>query len=278
MDASAAGCHTPAARNEDRRRLAALAQVPTTPRDWDGATYDRIAAPMARWGTDVLDRLGLRGDETVLDAGCGSGRVTERLVERLPRGRVIALDGSPSMIAAARERLARFGDRVTYVAADLGAPLPLEPGAVDAVLSTATFHWIEDQDTLFGELATVLGRGGRLVAQCGGAGNIATVRAAIAAAGEPWEGPWTFATPDETRARLAAAGFTDVEAWLHDEPTALEPGEPLREYLRTVVLGAHVDRLPAERRDAFVEAVASGLPTPVIDYVRLNIGATRATA
>jgi trans-aconitate 2-methyltransferase len=252
-----------------------MAERPQAPRDWDGATYDRVAAPMARWGVDVLARLALRGDETVLDAGCGSGRVTERLLEQLSSGRVIALDASPSMITAARERLARFGGRVTYVVADLGTPLTLEPGTVDAILSTATFHWVHDHGALFRNLAAVLRPGGRLVAQCGGAGNIATVRAAIAAAGEPWDGPWTFATPDETRARLEIAGFTNVETWLHEEPTDLEPGEPLREYLRTVVLGAHLDRLPAERRDAFVEAVAAGLPTSVIDYVRLDIGATR---
>jgi trans-aconitate 2-methyltransferase len=101
------------------------------------------------------------------------------------------------------------------------------------------------------------------------------VRAAIAATGERWDDAWTFATPDETRERLAAAGFMEIETWLHEEPTALEPGEPLREYLRTVVLGAHQDRLPAERRGAFVGAVAAGLPTPMIGYVRLNILATR---
>jgi trans-aconitate 2-methyltransferase len=245
------------------------------PRDWDGATYDRIADPMARWGANVLDRLELVGDETVLDAGCGSGRVTELLAERLPRGRVIALDGSLSMVAAARGRLAAFGDRVSYVVADLGSPLPIETASVDAVLSTATFHWVRDHDALFRNLAAVMRPGARLAAQCGGAGNIARVRAAIAAAGEPWEGPWTFATPGETRARLHAAGFTEVYSWLHDEPTALEPGEPLREYLRTVVLGAHLERLAVGRRDAFVAAVANGLPTPMIDYVRLDILATR---
>lgn len=249
---------------------------PPGARDWDGATYDRVAHPMTRWGTDVLDRLPLAGDETVLDAGCGSGRVTERLAERLPRGRVVALDGSPSMVAAARDRLACYGDRIAYVVADLGAPLPLEPGSVDAVLSTAALHWVPDHGALFRNLATVLRPGGRLVAQCGGAGNIGAVRAAIAAAGEPWAGPWVFATPDETRARLEAAGFRDVETWLHDETASFDPGEPFREYLRTVVLGSHLERLPAGRREAFVDAVAAGLPEPVIDYVRLNMLATRA--
>ena len=253
-----------------------MAEDSSAPRDWDGATYDRIADPMTRWGADVLDRLPLRGDETVLDAGCGSGRVTERLLERLPHGRVIALDGSPSMIAMAHERLARFGARVTYVVADLGTPLPLEPATADAVLSTATFHWVPDHDALFHNLAAVLRPRGHLVAQCGGAGNIATVRGAIAAAGDQWGGPWTFATADETRHRLAAAGFTDIQTWLHDESTPIDPGEPLREYLRTVVLGAHLDRMPADRRNAFVDAVSAGMPAPVIDYVRLNITATRA--
>jgi trans-aconitate 2-methyltransferase len=255
-----------------------LAEAPgARPHDWDGATYDCVAGPMTRWGTDVLARLRLRGDETILDAGCGSGRVTEQLLERLPDGRVIALDASPSMVAAARERLGRFGERVTYVVADLGRPLPLEGASVDAVLSTAALHWVRDHDALFGHLAAPLRPGGRLVAQCGGAGNIAAVQEALAGIGDGWRGPWTFATPEETRARLEAAGFTEIDVWLHDELERFEPGGPFREYLRTVVLGAHLERLESEaERDAFVEAVAAALPAPEIGYVRLNILATRA--
>ncbi len=249
--------------------------VRETPRDWDATAYDRISNPMARWGANVLDRLELIGDETVLDAGCGSGRVTERLLERLPGGRVIALDGSPAMLAAAHDRLARFAGRVTFVQADLARRLPLEQASVDAILSTATFHWVRDHNALFRHLAEVLRPGGQLVAQCGGQGNIASVLRAIAAAGDRWPGPWTMAGPEETGKRLEAAGFTDVAIWLQDEPTQLERGEPLREFLRTVVLGAHLDRLPEERHEAFVDAVADGVPDGVIDYVRLNIVATR---
>lgn len=247
-----------------------------SPVDWDAATYDRVADPMTRWGSDVLGRLPLRGDETVLDAGCGTGRVTELLAERLPAGRVVALDGSPAMVDATRARLARFGDRVRTVVADLGAPLPLPEASLDAVLSTATFHWVRDHEALFRHLAAVLRPGGRLVAQCGGEGNVASIRAAIAATGETWPGPWTFASAEATRDRLEAAGFVDVETWLTDEPTALEPGPPLHDYLRTVVLPVHIDRLPPDEREPFVDAVASRLPSPVIDYVRLNILATRA--
>ena len=245
------------------------------PRDWDAGTYDRVSGPMARWGASVLSRLTLVGDETVLDAGCGSGRVTERLAERLVKGHVVALDGSPAMVDAARARLARFGSRIEYVTADLEQRLPIEQNSMDAVLSTATFHWISDHDALFRNLAQVVRPGGRLVAQCGGQGNIRAVLLAIAATGETWSGPWTFASPEATKQRLEAAGFTDVETWLNDEPTPIEPGEPLREYLRTVVLGAHLERLPDNRRDAFVDAVANSLPSATIHYVRLNIVATK---
>jgi trans-aconitate 2-methyltransferase len=232
---------------------------------------------MTRWGTDVLARLPLRGDETVLDAGCGSGRVTERLCERLPRGRVIALDASPSMIAAARERLGRFGDRTVYLVSDLAAPLPLAAGAVDAVLSTAALHWVPDHDAVFSHLAVPLRPGGRLVAQCGGAGNIARVVEVLRTVGDGWPGPWTFATPDGTRARLEQSGFEAVETWLHDELARFADDATFREYLRTVVLGAHLERLRSDpERDAFVDAVAEGLPEREVAYVRLNILATRA--
>jgi trans-aconitate 2-methyltransferase len=248
----------------------------TTPRDWDAATYDRVAHPMTRWGSAVLDRLPLHGDETVLDAGCGSGRVTELLADRLPNGRVVALDASPSMIDEARRRLARFGDQVSYVVADLGQPLPLGPAApVDAIVSTSTFHWVPDHDALFRNLAAVVRTRGRLVAQCGGSGNIASIQSVLATIGDGWLGDVHFETPEATERRLRAAGFVNVETWLQPEPTRFEPGEPFETYLRTVVLGSHVARLPPGERDGFVAEVSARLSEPVIDYVRLNIVARR---
>ena len=250
-----------------------------TTRDWDARTYDRVADPMTRWGGVVLDRLPLAGNERVLDAGCGTGRVTESLLDRLPNGHVIALDGSPSMIQGARERLARFGDRVTYLVADLGQPIPVEVavhGPLDAILSTATFHWVPDHDAMFANLAAVLRPGGLLVAQCGGIGNIANVQHVLASIGDGWLGPVHFETASATADRLSTAGFSDIECWLTDEPTRFEPGEPIETYLRTVVLGAHLERIAPPDRDAFVRAVANGLDEPVIDYVRLNIVARRS--
>ena len=249
----------------------------STPRDWDAATYDRVAAPQTRWGSAVLDRLPLAGDETVLDAGCGSGRVTEMLAGRLPAGRIIALDASPAMITEAHRRLDRFGDRIAYVVADLNEPFTL-PGRslVDAILSTATFHWVPDHAALFRNLAAVLRPGGRLVAQFGGAGNIASVKAIVASIGDGWLGPAHYETVEATTERLAAAGFVDIEAWLQPEPTRFERGAPLETFLRTVILGPQVDRLPEAERDGYVREVASRMAEPVVDYVRLNVDARLA--
>src|SRR5215218_7990587 len=145
----------------------------STRREWDAPAYDRLNAPMNERGNDAVARLELRGDETVLDAGCGTGEVTATLLERLPDGRVIALDGSQQMLDAARERFADDA-RVSFVHADLGEPLPL--GApVDAIVSTSTFHWVPDHEALFRHLAAVVRPGGQLVVDCGGAGNIAGV-------------------------------------------------------------------------------------------------------
>ena len=247
-------------------------------REWDAATYDRIADPQARWGRAVLDRLVLAGDETVLDAGCGSGRVTEMLGARLPQGRIVALDASEAMLGQARTRLTHLDGQVEYVAADL---LELSPqvlradAPVDAVFSTAAFHWVTDHQRLFGNLAGVLRPGGQLVAQCGAEGNIAGLLDAVRSLGVERAGTWYYASPNATTRRLHAAGFVDVQVWTHEERTVYEPGESLLDFLETVCLREHVATLaPAERR-GFVESVAAALPEPVIDYVRLNITARR---
>jgi trans-aconitate 2-methyltransferase len=249
--------------------------LPPVPVDWDAATYDRIADPMFRWGVEVVRWLDLRGDERVLDAGCGSGRVTEVLLERLPRGSVVALDLSRAMLREARRRLARFADRVEFVRADLSRPLPLRR-PVDAVLSTATFHWIPDHDALFRNLAAVLRPRGRLAAQCGGAGNIRRVLEAAARAGLGPANATYFPTAIETRQRLERSGFVDVEVWAHEEPTRIEPGEPLETYLRTVCLRAHLEGLPPREREDVVRRVAEKLCDGEVDYVRLSIRARRA--
>jgi trans-aconitate 2-methyltransferase len=255
-----------------------VAGVSAGNREWDGASYDRLSAPQARWGGVVLERLELTGDETVLDAGCGSGRVTERLLARLPRGRVVAVDASASMLDQARARLKEAAGRVSYVQADLLNLRPSElAGAapVDAVLSTATFHWVTDHSRLFANLYSLLRPGGQLVAQCGAKGNIEGVIGAVRSLGVERAGTWLYATPEETRWRLERAGFTDIQVWSHPEPTPFPERQVLEEFLETVCLREHLATLAPSERRPFAEAVAAAMPEPVIDYVRLNIMARR---
>ena len=245
-------------------------------RSWDGQTYDRISGPMEALGLEVLSRLQLAGDETVLDAGCGSGRITQALIERLPRGRVIAVDASPSMIEAARARLGPDADLRVVDLLELSVQEPL-----DAILSTATFHWIGDHERLFARLRAALRAGGRLVAQCGGEGNIDGLRAKANVVRDRapyaehfrgWEPPWNYASAERTQERLLAAGFSAAECWM--TPSPREPDHP-REFLATIVLGPHVQQLPEDLREPFMDEVMVELGEPVVvDYVRLNIDAT----
>jgi trans-aconitate 2-methyltransferase len=247
-------------------------------RDWDARTYETIEVPHEDWANQILDRLALEGDERVLDAGCGSGRVTRLVLDRLPDGHVVGVDGSPSMIESARAEL--DPERTTLSVANLLELEVDEP--VDAVFSCAVFHWIADHETLFERLYAALAPGGRLAAQCGGAGNIARYHEhVLAVAGEEpyaehlagWEGPWNYASPAQTAPRLARAGFEDVDVWL--ERWDVTPPQP-REFTKTICLGHHLERLPEELRDPFVDATCERAGEPlVLDYVRLNIAARR---
>jgi trans-aconitate 2-methyltransferase len=255
-------------------------------REWDATGYERLSAPQTRWGAGVLGCLELRGDEVAIDAGCGTGRVTELLLEKLPEGSVLAVDRSMAMVEAARRR---FADepRVRVERRDLSEFEVEEP--VDLIFSTATFHWIKDHDRLFQRLAMALKPHGRLVAQCGGEGNISRATRAVGETVreeryrgyfEGWEDDKYYADPRSTARRLEVAGFEEVETWLHDEEAAFDSVDDLARFLGVVVLGGHLERLPEGERETFVAEVAEKVAavdgTPALDYVRLNIVARRS--
>jgi trans-aconitate 2-methyltransferase len=251
----------------------------SAPADWDAATYSRVSSPQRDWSRAVLDRLALKGNETVLDAGCGSGEVTAELLDRLPQGRVIAVDGSPSMVEAAAVLLP--GDRADFICRDLTS-LDMD-GDVDHAFSNAVFHWVADHDALFAGLHEAIRPGGRLVAQCGGVGNVAEVESALeqvcrepefAEAVNGFESPWNFAGPEETEDRLHAAGFSQAECWLEEQ--VARPAEP-RAFLQASGLAQVGELLDPDAFEAFTDRMMAVMGQPeTFQYVRLNIVAQRS--
>lgn len=254
-------------------------------REWDAETYDRVSDPQFSWGMEVLERLELRGDEVVVDAGCGSGRVSAELKRRLPDGRLIAVDGSSAMVEKAHERL---GDDVEYLVADL-VELQL-PEPVDLVFSTATFHWILDHDQLFRVLYRALKPGGRIVAQCGGGPNLNWIRSRadelmkatrFAPFFKAWKSPWLYAPPEETAMRLKAAGFVAVETWLESTPTPFDNEQAYRAFTAHVVMRPYLQAIEddARREEFLTELTAQAAhddPPFTLDYWRLNINARKS--
>lgn len=255
--------------------------------EWDARTYHAVSEPQFDWGKRVLAALDLAGTEFVLDAGCGTGRLTALLAERLSSGRVVALDRSMNMVQLASATLRPFGEHAIVVLADLNA-LPFA-GAFDVVFSTATFHWVLDHDRLFANLFRALKPGGRLHAQCGGGRNLARLHErAVALAQSPefasdfagWSDPWNYSSAADARGRLVDAGFVDVRTWLEEAPASFADAESFRVFIRTVVLRPFLAPIGDEqRRAAFVDQVVDAAsrddPPYTLDYWRLNITARR---
>lgn len=248
--------------------------------EWDARSYDAMPLPHEQWGVGVVRRLAPCSGEVLLDLGCGTGRDVEHLLAVEPGAEVVGVDASKQMLA---EFDRRFEERpaVRSVHADLTRPLGPGrlglPRAADAVFSVACFHWVPDHASLFANIAGVVRPGGRVVAECGGRGNVARVSAAIAAAKGVDPDHWAFEGVDSTRQQLEQAGFVVDDVRLRPDPLVLSDRELLEAYLATVVLGKDLAALPKDQRRPYVVAVADGVPDSTIDYVRLEFEAHRAS-
>jgi trans-aconitate 2-methyltransferase len=256
-------------------------------REWNAETYHRVSNPQFDWGTVVLARLPLHGDECVLDVGCGTGRLTEKLLARLPRGRVVGIDLSSNMVRVARDYLHGQNARVHFLVADASA-MPVFEQA-DAVFSTATFHWVLDHPRLFRSLRDALRPGGLLVAQCGGARNLTRIhRRTAALMAEPrwarffegWSDPWEFADAETTARRLADAGFDDIHTTVEASPVVFPDADSFSTFITNVICRPHLACLPdGTLKDEFITAMtreaSADDPRFELDYWRLNISARR---
>ena len=256
--------------------------------DWNATSYHELSKPQQTWGRRVLERVEAAGTEDALDIGCGTGRITAELARMLPRGRVVGIDRSESMLEAAAAWLKREAPGTHVVLADAAA-LPFSR-AFDIVFSTATFHWVPDHGALFRSIVMALKPGGRLVAQCGGGPNVALLhgraerlmRTRYVPWFDGWRDPWYFADVDSTQRRLASAGFEQIAVWLEEAPTSFPNARDFAEFITTVCVRPYLARLPRDERRAFVDSLtveaAGDSPPFTLDYWRLNISARRPRA
>jgi len=265
--------------------------------DWDAAKYHRISDPQLAWGRAVAARLQPAAGERILDLGCGTGRLTEEFA-RLPGIIVVGLDYSASMLREARGRagVSPGSDRGRtpvgrpfYVRGD-GATLPFL-SAFDGIFSAAVFHWIPDHDRLFHSVHDALKPGGRLVAQCGGAGNLDRLygRARALMHADQFRqhfSGWTnfnhFENVADTERRLDRAGFEHIDVSLVSSPVRFNSADAFSEFVAAVCLRHHLERLPVDARAEFMghitnDAIADDVPL-TLDYWRLNIAARKSQA
>ncbi len=243
---------------------------------WDPARYQRNAGFVAVLGQPVVELLAPRPDERILDLGCGEGTLTAVLARQ---ARVTGVDASVEQVAAARVR------GLDAHVAD-GTRLGCFAEEFDAVFSNAALHWMRDPDAVIDGVWRALKPGGRFVGECGGAGNVATVRGALVAvlARRGIDGdaasPWYFPAAAEYRARLERGGFAVASIDLIRRPTPI-PGR-LADWLDTFAESFLAAVRAAERaavKDEVEALVRAALYDPsgawTLDYVRLRFAAVK---
>jgi trans-aconitate 2-methyltransferase len=132
--------------------------------EWDAKRYDKVDS-LQKWLADKhLARLELDGAERVLDIGCGEGKITAEIAQRVANGSVLGIDPSTRMISFARSHFPRSAyPNLGFEIADARA-LPYR-GAFDLVVSFNALHWVHDQDAVLRGIRAALKRGGRTFLQ-----------------------------------------------------------------------------------------------------------------
>ena len=189
--------------------------------EFDGEKYKRASKQQKAWGKKLISELELRGDERILDLGCGDGTLTAQLAELVPDGSVLGIDASQSMIETARKNHA--GANLRFELRDIDA-IDFE-SEFDLVFSNATLHWIKNHERLLANVFESLKERGTARLQFAGDGNcsnlIRVVREVMEAKeyaayfGE-FDWPWYMPTVQQYRRLLDEVAFSEKKVWCED--------------------------------------------------------------
>ena len=284
---------------------------------WDARAYDQVSRSVQyRWGQQVLKWRKWRGDEIVMDAGCGSGLLTRRLAKRVPRGMVYAVDNDSNMIKRAKKNL-QFFDNVEIIQSsftDIRIPRKL-----DVIFSNSAFHWIQDHRRVFQKFWEMLipmnnsnkindnsnnnsHSNGQLLIQCGGFGNLQQIISMLERITHlnefkehfaDWKQPWYFAKPDDTSKLLHESGYVNTRVFSSNDHIILPNRLVYSKFVKTVVLKSYLDHLSQDNDDPdidnlktlFLELFLNEVEkcgnnkssvSWFLDFVRLNIIAQRS--
>lgn len=232
------------------------------PVQWNPRDYAASSSSQARWGTELIARLNLRGNEHLLDVGCGDGKLTVELARRVPRGRVMGMDRSPDMIAYARQAYpSEMYPNLQFIQMD-AREIRL-PGTYDVVFSNAALHWVDDHQSFLKGVAAVLHHGGTLVVSCGGRGNAADVFRAVRLVMRtaPWRAcfrslrkPYFFYGAEDYEKWLPESGFKPVTVQLVPKEAVHASEADFAAWFRTTWM-PYTQRVPEGHRDEFIAAV-----------------------
>ena len=261
-------------------------------RQWDAQKYDKVSWLQERWGQDLID--GIKWNPTyqvIMDAGCGTGRVTKILAQKVgTKGTIYAVDVDPNMVSQAKLNLSSF-ENVHVIQSDI-ANVSL-PDKVNVIFSNAVLHWISDHRRLFGHFWELLTNAlfaekksaGLLIAQCGGHGNLDNVRRILnqiiklddfESHFHDWAEPWYFAKPVDTEELLREIGFENIRVFLSDGTTNFSDRKSYSDFVSTVIMMPYLENLPNEQLKhrflkLFLDRVEEMKLDWTLDYVRLNI-------
>ena len=235
---------------------------------WDGAAYDALPLPHEQWGIRTIAALNLQTNETLLDAGCGTGRDAQLALEQLTHGDLICVDQSSTMLDQCRSRFGK-DSRVRILEGDLDQVLPIEAQSVDAIMSVAALHWLADHKNVWRHFFTALKPGGQIATDCGGFGNLEKTLALAPQIDPNIKFPnWYYANVSSTEQLLKDAGFVNIQVSLRPHPTPLPDKETLATYLKTLVF--------REWDANQIAKMADLLTDNTLDYVRLEVRANKA--